>query len=220
VHDNQALFDAVQLKSSPADSLDDRVRRQDLATSVVALGEGIPFFLAGDDLLRSKSADKNSYNSGDWFNKLDFTYQADNWGVGLPVQSDNGGDWAIEQPLLADTTIRPGHEQIIEAHDRMGSFAEIQQNLHFLNTGPNQVPGLIVMTLDCTQNCDYRHVVVVFNATKQKQDFQDDALSNKHLMLHPVLADSSDPVVRNSAYNSNGTISVPALTTAVFVSGR
>ena len=235
VHDNQALFDAVQLKSPLADSLDDRVRRQNLATSVVALGEGIPFFLAGDDLLRSKSADKNSYNSGDWFNKLDFTYQANNWGVGLPVQSDNGGDWGIEQPLLADTAIRPGHDQIIAAHKwfqellrirnssrlfRMASFAEIQQNLHFLSTGPDQVPGLIVMTLACTQNCDYRQVVVVFNATRQSQDFQDDSLRNKHLTLHPVLTDSSDPVARNSTYNSNGTLSVPALTTAVFVSGR
>jgi len=76
------------------------------------------------------------------------------------------------------------------------------------------------MTVDCTQNCDYRHVVVVFNATKQKQDFQDDLLSDKHLILHPVLADSSDSIVRNSAYSSNGTLSVPALTTAVFVSGR
>ena len=79
---------------------------------------------------------------------------------------------------------------------------------------------MIVMTLDCTQNCDYRHVVVVFNATKQGQDFQNDALSNRHLMLHPVLADSGDPIVRNAAYTSNGTLSVPALTTAVFVSGR
>ena len=49
-----------------------------------ALGQGIPFFHAGDELLRSKSLDRNSYNSGDWFNKLDFTYQSNNWGVGLP----------------------------------------------------------------------------------------------------------------------------------------
>jgi len=236
VHDNQALFDAVQLKSSPSDSLDDRVRRQNLATSVVALGEGIPFFLAGDDLLRSKSMDKNSYNSGDWFNKLDFTYQTDNWGVGLPIQSDNGGDWSIEQPLLADPTIRPGHDHIIAAHEwfqellrirdssrlfRMGSLAEIQQNLHFLNTGPLQVPGLLVMTLDCTQNCDdYRHIVVVFNATKQTQAFQDDSLRDMHLELHPVLEDSGDTIVRSSAYTSDGTLSVPALTTAVFVNNK
>jgi len=236
VHDNQTLFDAVQLKSSPSDSMDDRVRRQNLATSVVALGEGIPFFLAGDDLLRSKSMDKNSYNSGDWFNKLDFTYQADNWGVGLPIQSDNGSDWPIEHPLLADSALRPDHDHIVAAREwfedllrirnssrlfRMGSLAEVQQNLHFLNTGPLQVPGLIVMTLDCSQNCDdYRRVVVVFNATTQAQAFHDDSLRNKQMQLHPVLKDSSDSIVRKSTYRSDGTVSVPALTTAVFVGSR
>jgi hypothetical protein len=76
------------------------------------------------------------------------------------------------------------------------------------------------MTLDCSQNCDYRRVVVVFNATKQAQAFQDNSLSNRHLRLHPVLKSSSDAVVRNSTYASDGTVSVPALTTAVFVSSR
>jgi hypothetical protein len=31
--------------------------------------QGIPFFHAGDEILRSKSLDRDSYNSGDWFNK-------------------------------------------------------------------------------------------------------------------------------------------------------
>jgi hypothetical protein len=30
----------------------------------------------------------------------------------------------------------------------MGTFAEVQNNLHFLNTGASQIPGLIVMKLD------------------------------------------------------------------------
>ena len=101
------------------------------------------------------------------------------------------------------------------------ALAEVQQNLHFLNTGPLQVPGLIVMTLDCNQNCDdYRRVVVVFNATTQAQAFHDDSLRNKQMQLHPVLKDSSDSIVRKSTYRSDGTVSVPALTTAVFVGSR
>src|SRR5581483_1296983 len=117
VHDNQTLFDAIQLKaaipgSSGGDSIGTRARRQVLAMSLVALGQGVPFFLAGDDLLRSKDMDDNSYNSGDWFDRLDFTYQTNNWGVGLPIQTDNGSDWPIEQPLLADAAIRPGPNEI------------------------------------------------------------------------------------------------------------
>lgn len=34
--------------------------------------KGIPFFHAGDEILRSKSLDRDSYNSGDWFSRLDF----------------------------------------------------------------------------------------------------------------------------------------------------
>ena len=56
---------------------------------MVTLSQGVPFFHAGEDLLRSKSLDRNSYNSGDWFNKLDFTSASNNWGVGLPPAGDN-----------------------------------------------------------------------------------------------------------------------------------
>ncbi len=37
-----------------------------MALALVALSQGIPFFHAGDDLLRSKSLDRDSYNSGGW----------------------------------------------------------------------------------------------------------------------------------------------------------
>jgi pullulanase len=73
VHDNQDLFDQVQLKSSFSDSIATRARRQIVAMSLVTLGQGIPFFQGGDDLLRSKDMDQNSYDSGDWFNKIDWT---------------------------------------------------------------------------------------------------------------------------------------------------
>lgn len=39
------------------------------STNEVSLLQGIPFFHAGDEMLRSKSLDRDSYNSGDWFNR-------------------------------------------------------------------------------------------------------------------------------------------------------
>ncbi len=47
VHDNQDLFDAIQVKSAEGDSSATRARRQVLAMSIVALGQGIPFFMGG-----------------------------------------------------------------------------------------------------------------------------------------------------------------------------
>ena len=235
VHDNQTLFDAVQLKSSAADDVHARERRQVLAMSLVALGQGVPFFLAGDDLLRSKDMDGNSFDSGDWFNKLDFSYQSDNWGTGLPIASQNQGNWSIMQPLLANPALTPQPADIARARDafreflqirgtsglfHMHTLAEVQSNLHFLNVGPSQTPGLIVMKLDAHGGDfgRYQHIVVVFNATTAQVSFQSSALAGLGLHLHPVQKHSVDPMVGQSSFNTQtGTLVVPSLTTAVFV---
>ena len=238
VHDNQTLFDAVQLKAPASDDVPARARRQVLAMSLVALGQGIPFFLAGDDLLRSKDMDNNSYNSGDWFNKLDFSYQSDNWGTGLPLASQNQGNWSIMQPLLANPALKPQPSDIAHSRDafreflkirgssglfHMQSLADVQANLHFLNTGPNQVPGLIVMKLDANGGDfdRFQHIVVVFNAADAQTTFQNPALVGLKLRLHDVQRHSADPIVRQSSFNAQtGTAVVPALTTAVFVTDQ
>ena len=240
VHDNQTLFDAIQLKaaipdgSGKGDSIETRTRRQMLAMSLVALGQGVPFFQAGDDLLRSKDMDDNSYDSGDWFNKLDFTYQSDNWGTGLPIASQNQSNWPIMQPLLANPALKPGPAQIALAHHafeeflvirntsglfHMATLAEVQNNLHFLNNS-SQTPGLIVMKLDANGGNYglFQHMVVVFNATTAPISYQNDALKNLSLYLHPVQILSYDAVVRQSSFNKQtGTVNVPGLTTAVFL---
>ena len=55
-----------------------------LALSTTALAQGPSFWHAGADILRSKSLDHNSYNSGDWFNRVDSSYQESTFGSGLP----------------------------------------------------------------------------------------------------------------------------------------
>ena len=104
----------------------------------------------------------------------------------------------------------------------MPTFEQVQQNLSFLNTGLNQTPGLIVMKLDSNGNhyAGYKHIVVLFNATNSSVTFTDGRLQGLHLQLHPVQQQSNDPVTRQSTFNSQqGSATVPALTTAVFVSG-
>ena len=235
VHDNQDLFDQVQLKSSFGDSIASRARRQIMGMSLVTLGQGIPFFQGGDDLLRSKDMDQNSYNSGDWFNKIDWSGQTANWGIGLPIASQNEGQWPIMTPLLSNPAFTPLPANIAYTKAvfrellnirysselfRMPTFKEVQRNLTFLNTGQNQTPGLIVMKLDANGGNYgiYKHIVVIFNATNASVTFTDSRLQGLALHLHPVQEDSSDPTTRQSTFNSKaGTATVPALTTAVFV---
>ncbi|WP_233585233.1 pullulanase-type alpha-1,6-glucosidase [Corallococcus sp. CA054B] len=233
-HDNETLFDAVQLKARRDLPMAERVRMQNLGISLVALGQGIPFFHAGDELLRSKSLDRNSYNSGDWFNKVDWTYQSNNWGVGLPPAADNQGNWALFGPLLADPAFKPANADILRARDhfeemltirkssrlfRLRTGDEVKQLVRFENTGPDQIPGLIVMAMqDHGTNAEGKRAIVLFNGTDDAQTFKADGYKSLKLKLHPVLQASTDPVVRTSAYDAaTGGFTVPARSTAVFV---
>jgi pullulanase-type alpha-1,6-glucosidase len=235
VHDDPDWFDALNLKLRSNVPRADRVRMARLGMDVVALSQGVPFFMAGDDILRSKSGDRNSYNSGDWFNQIDWTLKSNGWGIGLPPAGSNQGDWNILGPALADPNLKP------EARDIEGTFRhmlemlairktsglfrlrsaeEIQKSVSFYNVGPHQVPGLIVERIQCaTKLCfPVSQAVVLINATPQAQTFSDAAFQGQKLLLHPVQALSSDPVVRTAKFQgSTGTFTVPARTTAVFI---
>jgi len=235
-HDNETLFDAIALKVPVGTPLGDRIRVQNMASALVALGQGVPFFHAGQDLLRSKSLDRDSYDSGDWFNRLDFTYTWNNWGAGLPPASHNRPNWAIMQPLLADPRLRAGREEIGAAAAYLRELLRIRKSsglfrlpdeqavidhLRFLNTGPGQIPGLIVMLLsDPAGEFDrrYQKVVVLFNANDEPQQFFAPALAGDNFRLHEVQQASSDKLTSSSSWNqADAEFRVPARTTAVFV---
>jgi pullulanase-type alpha-1,6-glucosidase len=238
-HDNDTLWDAIQAKASPSDSLADRVRMQNLGVSLLGFGQGIPFYHAGVELLRSKSMDRNSYNSGDWFNKLDFTYSSNNWGVGLPPAPDNQTSWPIQGPLLANPALKAGRPQILAAYThflettairkstglfRLRTAADVENRLHYYNTGPSQIPGLIVMSLadnDGAVDRAHNRVAVVFNATNQTQNFNVADFQNMPLTLHPLQKLSIDSVERASSFNKTlGAFSIPGRTAAVFWANR
>jgi pullulanase len=238
-HDNDTLWDAIQLKAAPTDTIADRVRMQNLGMSLLGFGQGIPFYHAGVELLRSKSLDRNSYNSGDWFNKLDFTYHSNNWGVGLPPATDNQSNWGVMRPLLANPALAVGRPEILAAYThfletlairkstplfRLRTGEAVKQRLRFHNTGPNQLPGLIALSVaDADGGVDRAHdrLVVIFNANGQAQTLTIAELQGKSLVLHPLQALSLDPVERTSSFNrTTGAFSVPGRTAAVFWSWR
>jgi pullulanase len=229
-HDNETLFDNNQYKLPLSTSMDDRVRVVNLANSIIALSQGVPFFHAGQDMLRSKSMDRNSYNSGDWFNFLDFSYDRNGWGRGMPPFGDNQANWGVVSGLLGNpalgdvdrSDIRRTMQHMREMLRirkscelfRMRTGEQVIESVEFHNTGPDQVPGLIVMSLREERGIE---VVVLFNASTEAQTFFFDT-GEKGFALHPVQQQSSDPVVRTSHYDADAkTFFVPARTTAVFV---
>ena len=83
----------------------DRIRMQTLALATTAFSQGVSFWQAGSDALRSKSFDGNSYDSGDWFNVLDPSFTVNGFGRGLPPSSTD--KWSYAQPLLANPALKP-----------------------------------------------------------------------------------------------------------------
>ncbi|SDE59709.1 pullulanase [Actinobaculum suis] len=72
IHDNLTLFDKL-LASRPDDSEQTRAARAKLANSTVYLAQGIPAAQLGQEFLRTKGGDENSYNSGDGPNAIDWS---------------------------------------------------------------------------------------------------------------------------------------------------
>jgi pullulanase-type alpha-1,6-glucosidase len=225
-HDNETLFDINQYKLPVDTSMADRVRAVNLANSLVMLAQGVPFFHAGQELLRSKSLDRNSFDSGDWYNPLDFSLQDNGWARGLPPAWDNLDNWPVAGPLLANPALAPGPAHMQAAVDhfrellrirqatslfRLRTADEVNARLRFHNTGPDQQPGLIVMSL----RGEAEHVVVLFNATPEEARFP---FEGGDYALHPVQQNSSDPALRAANFDADsGTFQVPARTAAVFV---
>ena len=70
-HDNNTVFDHFNITNTK-DSLDDRIKMQNIATTMVLLSQGIPFIHAGQEFFRTKLGHENSYNLSDEINKFDF----------------------------------------------------------------------------------------------------------------------------------------------------
>jgi pullulanase len=91
----------------------------------------------------------------------------------------------------------------------------------FHNTGPEQIPGLIVMSLSdmVGEELDPQHaaIVVLFNARPERQSFAIADFSGLDFMLHPVLAARSDSTVHGDYDVNSATFTVPGRSAVVFV---
>ncbi|MFJ3986288.1 pullulanase-type alpha-1,6-glucosidase [Streptomyces fungicidicus] len=222
-HDNESLFDALAFKLPKDTSAGDRGRMQVLAMATAALSQGPALSQAGTDLLRSKSLDRNSYDSGDWFNAIHWNCADGNgFGRGLPPAADNEDKWPYAKPLLG--TVKVGCPQIegasaayrdllrirtTEKAFSLDTAAQVQSRLSFPLSGKDETPGVITMRLG--------DLVVVFNATPERQEQRVAALAGTGHRLHPVQSAGGDAVVKTSSYEKGtGTFTVPARTVAVF----
>ncbi len=232
-HDNETLFDAVQYKLPLDATLEERVQAQSLALSLASFSQGVPFYHAGSEILRSKSMDRDSYDSTDWFNALDWTYTDNGWGHGLPIQDKNGNSWPVIGTYLGNPDIAPGQAEILAAQKlfeqwvsirkssplfRLQTSEQIKEQVQFHNTGPDQVPGLIVMSISDNAekrlDMNYDLIVVLWNADPDEVNFTLENLDAGELDLHPLILDAHNS--RASYDVGSQTFTLPGRSAVVF----
>ena len=224
-HDNETLYDALAYKLPSDTSAADRARMQVLAMATAALSQGPALSQAGSDLLRSKSLDRNSYNSGDWYNTINWDCsQGNGFGRGLPPAWDNEDHWPYAKPLLNNPKVTPSCGEIkgasaayrdlltIRASEDAFSqrtVSDVQRQVSFPLSGTKETPGVLTMRVG--------DLLVVFNATPNTADQRIPSVKGGAYALHRTQAEGADDTVKSAAYDADsGTFTVPARSVAVF----
>lgn len=241
-HDNQTLWDIINYKVANTVDLATRVKMQAISQATVLLGQGIAFDQQGSDLLRSKSFERDSYDSGDWYNKVDYTYLDNNYDKGLPRKDKDGDNYPLIEAVksygsnVANTEILQMSSYYLELLKlrsssplfTLGEGSEVISRVDFRNTGANQTPGLIVMTIDngTSSGTDLDSstdgLVVIINATPDSQssgEFTDNngnTMSLDGFSLSSVQSALGSSSIGSGASFANGKFTVPAWSVAVF----
>ena len=240
-HDNQTIWDNINYKVAADVSLQDRVKMQAVSIATAMLGQGIPFTDIGSELLRSKSFERDSFDSGDWYNKVDYTLEDNNFDKGYPRSDKDAANYDLIEKVLKPEMkpTKADMQQMVSYFQELtrlrkdnplltlGKGSEVIKRVDFRNVGPEQVPGLIVMTIDdgvsagADMDSANDAAVVIINATPGTQtvgnfkDGEGQAISLDGFQLSS--AHSSVNSIAGDASFASGEFTVPAWSAAVFV---
>jgi pullulanase/glycogen debranching enzyme len=243
-HDNLTLFDSNALRLPLATAPHERARAQVLGNALVLLAQGVAYLHAGQELMRSKSLDRNSYNSGDAFNFVDWTGESSAFGLGLPPAWDNEDSWPQMRPVLerADALApRAEDAAFVNAWTqallrirrdspllRLDTAEAVQAALRFHPVGGE--PGVVVGELDghalpAAHPAHGQRLVIVLNADPATREVSLPALADGAWALHPALSAlmagtdgvPTDPRLRDASLDAAGRLHAPGRTPLVFV---
>ncbi|MDG0817225.1 alpha-1,6-glucosidase domain-containing protein [Bdellovibrio svalbardensis] len=233
-HDGYTLWDSVQAKApfytegrSPAlASVENRQRMHQLAMAIPLLSQGIPFIEAGTEILRSKNGDQDSYDSGDFFNRLDWSGATNHWGEGLPPAWKNYDDWSFWQPRLQTPALQASASLIAQTNNyfkallrvrqstslfKMNSLDEIMSRLTFIDNENRSEPGLIAMIL----HNDQEALLIFFNSSRDSRIFSDKVMSYAW-EIHPLFDSKVDSALSQVVLlPKQSQVQIPGLSTVV-----
>lgn len=196
-HDNLTFWDKLAI-SNADDSEETRIRMNKLGSAIILTSQGVPFFQAGEEMLRSKPSatveggfDENSYASPD---------------------STNSIKWLEKAKVLDTYEYYKGLIAFRKAHSalRMAETADIQRNLTFMGGLDANVVGY---TIENHANGDTAEkITVIFNG-------------NADAAIVPLPAGTWEICVNDktagtaSVGTAEGTVSVAGISALVLVQG-
>ncbi|MDQ0202066.1 type I pullulanase [Neobacillus ginsengisoli] len=184
-HDNMTLLDKI-MTSNPNDSQADRIKMDELAQAVVFTSQGVPFMQGGEEMLRTKGGNDNSYNAGDQVNQFDWSRKA---------QFENVFDYYSGLIHLRDK-----HPAF-----RMTTADQIKQHLTFLDSPTNTVAFQLK---DYANHDKWKNIIVMYNPNKTSQTL---TLPSGNWTIVGL----GDQVGENSLGHVTGKVQVPAISTII-----
>ncbi len=186
-HDNHTLWDKLEL-TNPEAPEEERRKMHKLASSIILTSQGVSFIHAGQEFMRTKYGDHNSYKSPDSINQLDWDRRAD---FNKEVDYFKG--------LI---TLRKHYKSF-----RMTTAEDIKENLEFLEAPKNTV----AYSLDAGALKDKaKDLVVIHNANEEPVEIKLPESGPWHLV-----ADGNRAGVKTLEVHHSNTIEVPALTSFI-----
>ena len=140
-HDNHTLWDKIQ-GVFPAVDEKERIVLDRFAQAIIMTSQGVPFLLGGEEFLRTKYGNSNSYNAGNKINAFKWDRK-----------SKYNDTFKYYQGLI---TLRREHPAF-----RLNSEEEIRKYLKFLETPP----GIIAFKLGpCAGGDSWKEIIVIYNS--------------------------------------------------------
>jgi pullulanase len=193
-HDNHTLWDRLvnSTKSDSSVSDADRKAMDKLAAAVLLTSQGIPFFQSGQEMLRTKHGDDNSYDKPDSVNMIRWNQKLQN----KDVVDYYGG-------LVS---LRKAHPMF-----HLATADEVRKSLKFLSNLPNGAIGYSLT--DPTGKDSWGRSTVLFNPSASAIQVQIPA-GQWQLFVDGSKAGNS-PIAGSAATLSGTTVKVPPRTAVV-----
>ncbi|MCX5786271.1 MAG: type I pullulanase [Elusimicrobia bacterium] len=152
-HDNHTLWDRIDLSATGAPA-ETKIKMDKLAQAIVLTSQGIPFIHAGEEFLRTKKGEDNSFNLPDEINKLDWARKTEYFHV-----------FSFYRDLIA---LRKAHPAF-----RMKTAGEVRENLRFYEELglPVAAPSIAYMLKAAGAGDAWTRIVVLINPQKTAQRF-------------------------------------------------